>query len=105
MVALDNIRVRIKARNYLLSKHATDQLIVRDISVAEVEQVLLGEAELIEDYPQDKYGPSCLIVGYTNTGRALHVQCAYSDPMIVKIVTVYEPDPDRWIEMRIRRRG
>jgi hypothetical protein len=25
--------------------------------------------------------------------------------MIVKIVTVYEPDPDGWIEMRIRRRG
>ena len=47
MVAMDSIRARIKARHYLLSKHATDQLIVRDISVAEVEQALLGEAELI----------------------------------------------------------
>ena len=37
-------------------------------------------------------------------GRALHVQCAYSDPTVVKIVTVYEPDPARWTDMRIRRR-
>ncbi len=105
MPSLDSIKARIKAQQYLLSKHAADQLIVRDISVAEVEQTILGEAELIEDYPQDKYGPSCLILGYTKSGKALHVQCAYSDPKFVKIVTVYEPDPERWIGMRIRRHG
>ena len=104
MAALDSIRARIKARDYLLTKHAADQLITRDISIAELEQALLGEAEMIEDYPQDKYGPSCLILGYTGTGRALHAQCAYSDPAVVKIVTVYEPDPARWTDMRIRRR-
>ncbi len=104
MVVLDDIRARVRARRYLLSKHAADQLILRDISVAEVEQALLGKAELIEDYPQDKYGPSCLILGYTDTGKALHLQCAYSDPSVVKIVTLYEPDPDKWIEMRVRRR-
>ncbi len=104
MVVLDSIRARIKARHYLLTKHAADQLITRDIGIAEVEQALLGEAELIEDYPQDKYGPSCLILGYTDAGRALHVQCAHSDPTLVKIVTVYEPDPARWTDMRIRRR-
>jgi hypothetical protein len=105
MAVLDNIRERVAARQYLLSKHAADQLITRDIAVVEVEQALLGAAELIEDYPLDKYGPSCLILGYTESGRALHVQCAHSDPTVVKIVTVYEPDPDRWIDMRTRRRG
>ncbi len=104
MIAVDSIRARIKARHYLLTKHAADQLITRDISTADMEQALLGEAEMIEDYPQDKYGPSCLILGYTDAGRALHVQCAYSDPTVVKIVTVYEPDPARWTDMRIRRR-
>ncbi len=69
-----------------------------------MEQALLGEAEMIEEYPQDKYGPSCLILGYTSAGRALYVQCACSDPTVVKIVTVYEPDPARWTDMRIRRR-
>src|SRR5208282_1578523 len=104
MAASDSIRARIKARDYLLTKHAADQLITRDISIAELEQALLGEAEMIEDYPQDKYGPSCLILGYTIAGRALHVQCAYSDPAVVKIVTVYQPDPARWTDMRIRQR-
>ena len=97
-------RRRDRSAGYLLTKHAADQLITRDIGIAEVEQALLGEAELIEDYPQDKYGPSCLILGYTSAGRALHVQCACSDPTVVKIVTVYEPDPARWTDMRIRRR-
>ncbi len=74
MPSLDSIKARIKAQQYLLSKHAADQLIVRDISVAEVEQTILGEAELIEDYPQDKYGPSCLILGYTIEARKISGQ-------------------------------
>jgi Domain of unknown function (DUF4258) len=25
--------------------------------------------EIIEDYPEDKYAPSCLILGFTKSGR------------------------------------
>jgi hypothetical protein len=104
MATLDEIRARLAARQYLLSKHAADQMIGRDIAAAEVEQAILGPSEVIEDYPSGKYGPSCLILGYTDAGRPLHVQCAYPDLALVKIVTVYEPDPSRWTDMRTRRR-
>jgi len=58
MAPLAEIRARLAARQYLLSKHATDQMIRRDIGTAEIEQAILGgPSEVIEDYPSDKYGP------------------------------------------------
>ena len=50
---------------------------------------------MIEDYPDDKYRPSCLILGYTPAGRPLHVQCSYAQPDVV-VVTQYQPDPAEW---------
>jgi hypothetical protein len=75
-----------------------DQSIMRDIEMAEVEEAVAGESEIIEDYPDDKYGPSCLILGFTRKGRALHVQCSYPSRPFVKIVTLYEPDPECWVD-------
>ncbi|MFZ0727812.1 MAG: DUF4258 domain-containing protein, partial [Desulfobacterales bacterium] len=76
---------------------------IRDISVAEVAAAIATRSEVIEDYPDDKYGPSCLILGYTKKGRPLHVQCSYPSRTLVKIITLYEPDPDLWIDFRARR--
>ena len=92
-------------RQYEFSKHAVDQSIIRDISVAEVEEAVANESEVIEDYPADKYGPSCLILGFTSTGRPLHLQCSYPSRPVIKIVTLHEPDPDLWLDYRIRVGG
>ncbi len=81
-----------------------DQTIVRDISVAELEQALANRSEVIADYPEDKYGPSRLILGFTNAGRPLHVQCSHPTRPLIKIITVYEPDAELWIDLRIRRK-
>ena len=103
MVILDDIRRKIAARQYESSKHAVDQAIIRGISVAELEEAVANRSTVIEDYPEDKYGPSCLILGFTVTGRPLHVQSSYPSRPLIKIVTVYEPDPDLWIGFRIRK--
>ncbi|MGB6066032.1 MAG: DUF4258 domain-containing protein [Desulfomonilaceae bacterium] len=102
MALIQQIRVKPMRRSYEFSKHAVDQSIIRDISATEVEEAISGESEIIEDYPKDKYGPSCLILGYTKAGRPLHIQCYPSRPL-VKIITLYEPDPDLWIDFRIRK--
>ena len=73
MDTLEGIKEKVGRRQYEFSKHAVDQTIVREISVMEVEEGLLGESEVIEDYPKDKYGPSCLILGFSRAGRPLHV--------------------------------
>ena len=104
MELLDSIRDKIKMRRYEFSKHAVDQTIVRGIAVSEMEQAILNRSIVIEDYPADKYGPSCLILGYTDRGRPLHVQCSYPSRPLIKIVTVYEPDPNLWLDLKIRKR-
>lgn len=60
-------------------------------------------AKIIEDYPDDKYGPSCLIYGKTILGRPLHIHCSYPSRPKIKIITVYEPNPDEWSEYQKRR--
>jgi len=102
MALLDEIREKIAARQYEYSKHAVDQTILRSISVSELEEAISNRSEVIEDYPEDKYGPSCLILGFTGRNRPLHVQCSYPNRSLVKIVTVYDPDPDLWIDFRVR---
>jgi len=102
MTLLDEIRQKIGADEFEFFKHAVDQSMVRRISVQEVREMFTS-AEVIEDYPDDKYGPSCLIFGKTSAGRPLHIQCSYPPRPIIKVVTLYEPDPTRWIDFRLRR--
>ena len=61
---IEEIRRKLLERHYEFSRHAVDQSILRGIRVAEVEQAMAGPCELIEDYPDDKYGPSCLLPGF-----------------------------------------
>jgi len=81
--------------------HAADQSVLRHIARREVEEALESGA-VIEDYPSDKYGPSCLVLGYTKAGRRLHIQCTHPVRTRIKIITVYEPDPGEWVDFKKR---
>lgn len=99
---IDEIRRRVARGDFEFSQHAVDQVILRHISVQELREAIAG-GEVIEVYPEDKYGPSCLIFGMTRGGRPVHVQCSDPSRPTVKIVTAYEPDPTMWIEFKVRR--
>ncbi len=102
MSLIDAIRAKIVGDQFEFSKHAVDQSIVRGISVSELREAVAA-ADVIEDYPGDKYGPSCLVLGFTDAGRPLHIQCSYPSRPLVKIITLYEPCPDQWIDHRTRK--
>jgi hypothetical protein len=99
---LDAIRATARRRLLIFTDHAIRQMIKRQITDDEVRDAILS-GEVIEDYPDDKYSPSCLLFGKTQAGRSLHVQC--SAPPRVRVVTAYEPDPDEWRDGRQRRRS
>ena len=61
------------------------------------------KAEIIEDYPDDKYSSSALLLGFTSAGRPLHFQVSFGKSDLAKIITIYEPDANEWIEHRKRR--
>lgn len=102
MGLVEDIQAKVAAGAFEFSQHALDQSLRRRIAVSELREAI-ASGELIEDYPNDKYGPSCLLLGWTAAGRPLHVQCSYPSRPLIKIITLYEPDPDQWIDLRSRR--
>jgi hypothetical protein len=57
------IKQQIRSGNDEVSGHAEDERQAERISIADVEAALLS-AEMLEDYPNDPRGPSCLVLGY-----------------------------------------
>ena len=103
MTILDGICTKIRNDQFEFSQHATDQSIIRHIGVQDVREAI-EDSEVIEDYPNDRYGPNCLILGFTQSKRPLNIQCSYPSRPLVKIITLYEPDPLRWIDFKTRRK-
>jgi hypothetical protein len=102
MRMIEEIRRKVESGAFEFSRHAVDQTLKRRISLSEIRQAI-ANAEVIEEYPNDKYGPSCLLIGFTAHNRPLHVQCSYPSRPILKIITVYEPNPALWDEFRVRK--
>jgi len=98
---IEEIRRKIQRQEYEYSLHAAEQSVLRRIARREVEEALECGA-VIEDYPSDKYGPSCLVLGYTKGGRPLHIPCTHPVRDRVKIITVYVPDPGEWVDFQKR---
>ena len=60
--------------------------------------------EVIESYPEDKPYPSCLIYGENFKREAIHSVWAYNvKNQWAVLITVYRPDPKRWIDSKKRR--
>jgi hypothetical protein len=100
------IRSLVEAGRYTLSLHAEHERQVERITMTELETALCG-AEVIEEYPDDPRGPSCLTVGFAEQ-RPIRAVCALkSRPREILLITVYDPSlrPDRWsADFRQRRR-
>ncbi|AUB39674.1 Protein of unknown function DUF4258 [Nostoc flagelliforme CCNUN1] len=101
---IEEIRQKVADEKFEFSKHAVDQSILRQVQVQEIKEVI-ANGQVIEDYPNDKYGPSCLISGLTQTRRPIHVQCSYPSRSLVRIITLYQPDPQKWDEDFTQRRN
>ena len=102
MKTLAEIRQQLAAGQFDFSRHAFKRAVERNISEEEV-RTAGAQAEIIEEYPADKYSPSVLMLGFTSTGRPLHIQLSSADSDATRIITLYEPDPAEWAEFRKRR--
>lgn len=98
IVAIQNA---VREDDVFFTDHVMRQMAKRDINDDEVVETILS-GMIIEKYPADKYGPSCLVYGQTQKNRHLHVVCSL--PPRVRIITAYEPDPDEWLDHRRRKK-
>ena len=90
--------------NLVLRVHAIRRMFSRSIGLQEVKRVLKS-GKKIETYPSDKPFPSYLILGFIDH-KAIHVVAADdNETKQTIIITVYEPDPQKWDNKFEKRRG
>lgn len=103
MKVLEHIQERIRVDRYEFSIHAENEREDEHILVAELEQSVLS-GKLLEDYPEDPRGHSCLIMGFASSGRAIHSVWGLLPDDRVRVITVYIPLPPKWIDPWTRRK-
>ena len=103
MIDIQNIREKVKKGNYRISFTHTEKLRERKIEIAELEEAI-SIGEVIEAYPDDPRGPSCLIFGFTHQGRPLHIVCGDLEGERILVITAYEPSLEEWEEDWKKRR-
>ncbi len=93
----------IRAGRVRITDHADEEAHYDQLTFDEISSSVL-DGEIIEHYPEDQPYPSCLIYGSTFRRDPVHTVWAYSEQTHwAALITVYRPDPDRWIDWRERK--
>lgn len=104
MDQIDVLKIRqlIRDEKYLIKSHARKRMAERGIRECEALQVLL-KGSIVEETPDAKPFPKCLMMHFIRKDEPLYVSCA-TDGEIVYIITVHWYDTGRWIDPWTRRR-
>jgi hypothetical protein len=100
---ISDIQTAVTSQQVLITNHADLEAEEDDLQFEEIFASVLN-GEIIEHYPDDKPYPSCLILGTTSNEKPIHSVWAYDqNKQIAILITVYCPDPERWINWRVRK--
>ena len=94
MIDIKDIQKDIKNENYFFSKHGDEERKNDNLTIYEVEEAILN-GRILENYQDDKRGESCLVVGFTQLGKPIHIVCARSGDSTI-IITVYIPSSPKF---------
>ncbi|MDM8536377.1 DUF4258 domain-containing protein [Desulfobacterales bacterium HSG17] len=92
---IEKIRQSAKKRMLFLP-HAVRQMSRPDrmIKTSEIRDVI-NYGEIIENYPEDARGHSCLVFGCGENKKFIHVVCSPKKDYLA-IITAYIPDNNQW---------
>jgi hypothetical protein len=94
MFEIDGIQEQIRKGEYYFSKHGDQERQNDNLTIAEVEEAVL-RGRILEQYEDTGRGESCLVAGFTETGKPIHIVCGRRGDWIV-IITVYIPRPPKF---------
>ena len=105
MIEIEAIIESIKAKRFRITDHADEEANNDRISLTEALETI-STGEILEQYPDDKPYPSCLIFSRLRSNEPIHTVWAFNEATKASaLVTTYRPDPRRWINGKIRRRA
>jgi len=90
----DRLALQAQGERIRITTHAHQEMVEEAVVLDDV-LFALRRATVIENYPDHKRGPCCLVYGQSQMGRDLHVVCTTSLELAI-IITVYEPKPPKW---------
>jgi ribosomal protein L18 len=93
-VDIEQIKDKIARGRYAVAFTHTEKLRRRRIRLADIEQAA-ETGMIIEEYPTDPRGASCLIFGLAGV-RPLHLVRGRLEAEEILIITAYEPDLTEW---------
>ena len=91
---INRFRAVNSAENIVVTQHGLRRLRERGVLLRDVMSAI-DNGEIIEEYPEDFPFPSCLILGSSVQGKALHTVVSLNDGLIY-LITAYFPDPEIW---------
>ncbi|MCP4398850.1 MAG: DUF4258 domain-containing protein [bacterium] len=92
---IEEIHAKIRANDYVYSHHAEIERVADGLTFIQIEEALL-DGEILEDYPDDGRGESCLVIGFSDN-VPIHVVCGWRGKEIV-IITVYIPGLPKFVD-------
>lgn len=104
ILSLSDIVAAVRDGRVRITDHADEEAQADRLSIDEVFHST-ERGEIIEQYPDDRPYPSCLVYGGTERGDPVHSVWGYNPQnRWAVLITVYRPDPTRWVNWRQRRR-
>ncbi|MEK7286554.1 MAG: DUF4258 domain-containing protein [Nitrospirota bacterium] len=94
MFDIEWIKVKISKSEYYLSRHGDQERQNDHLTILEVEEALLN-GKVLEQYSDAGRGESCLVVGFTNLGKPIHIVCGEMENSLA-VITVYIPYPPKF---------
>jgi hypothetical protein len=102
---LEKVRALMLRGEIHISLHGYEELAADDIRVRDA-IASLGNALVIEDYPNYPKGPCVLVLEYDAEERPIHVvwgiPAGKTTPAV--LITAYRPSPEKWSDGWQRRR-
>ncbi len=89
------VQEKVRKEEYYFSRHADKERQNDNLTIAEVEEAIL-RGLILEQYLDTGRGESCLIVGFTNIGKPIHMVCGKTNNEELAIITVYIPTPPKF---------
>jgi len=103
---LEEIRRLLDEGRYEFSLHAQQERLEENIDITEIEEAVLSQGEILEEYPDDPRGESCLLLGFVQA-KPIHVVFGWAGrkrdaARILRVITVYRPTKPKWADPRTR---
>jgi len=98
---LAQIQAHAVTETLRVTAHAREEMRDEAITLDEVLEAM-ATGQILENYPTHRRGACCLLGGRTTGDRPLHIVCTSAQPVLV-IITVYEPQPPKWLTPTQRR--